>query len=100
MIETQNREIYFMNRMFNHDFYDSLVSSGKINFVDRSIQQPLQNVFHYIRDHNAYLQKIRNIEDEGGDDIPRRVVRYYEMLEIIEIGLPDAIKEMLKKLGV
>ena len=26
------KKYYFMNRMLNHDFYDSLIFSGKINF--------------------------------------------------------------------
>ena len=28
-----NREIFYMNRNFNHDFYDSLIFSGNINFL-------------------------------------------------------------------
>lgn len=85
-----------MSRIFNHDFYDSLVSSGKINFVDRSIQQPIQDVYHHIRDHNTYLQKIRDLENET-DDVTQ-VERYYKLLDHIELVLKSTIPPAIEKL--
>ena len=96
-IKLDSRLVYFMSRMFNHDFYDSLVSSGGINFVDRSIQQPIQDVYHNIRDHNEYLQKIRRIQ-EGTESVSKRAGQYYLMLEAIEAKLLDAIPRTIKKL--
>lgn len=97
-IKTPDGWIYFMNRMFNHDFYDSLVVSGKINFVDRHIQQPIQDVYHRLRDHNAYLQKIRDIEDDlgGGDAFPNP--RYYAGLQIAEKRLLQDIEKTINLL--
>ena len=37
------REIFFMNRNLNHDFYDSLIFSGKINFLKPMLQQRIQD---------------------------------------------------------
>ena len=71
-------EVYFMNRMFNHDFYDSLAFSGKINFVKPELQQRVQDVFYHIKDHNSWLQKIE-LEDRQADD-NRDVFRYHRGL--------------------
>lgn len=42
----------FINRFFSHDFYDSLIFSGKIEFLRSDILLPLQNVYQVIKDHN------------------------------------------------
>ena len=97
-----HKETYFMNRMFNHDFYDSLVFSGKINFLPPKIQQPTQDTFQKIKDHNTYLRKIREIEDDAGEaeDVSKKTTRYYEMLDKIEEELLadiPVVKEKLEK---
>ncbi len=81
-----DREAYFMNRVFNYDFYDSLVFSGKINFLPPEIQQPVQDTFQKIKDHNRHLRKIREIEDDAGEeeDVSKKTTRYYESLSKIE----------------
>ena len=44
--ETDDGKIVsFMNIFFNHDFYDSLISSGRINFLEHDLQQPIQDIF-------------------------------------------------------
>lgn len=43
IIKTKDKKLAFMNRRLNHDFYDSLVSSGKINFLTSELQQPIQD---------------------------------------------------------
>jgi len=95
-------DVYFTNRSLNHDFYDSLVSSGKINFLKPELQQPLQDAFQRIKDHNFYIRKIRDIEDSAdvGEDVGPKIMRYYETLGRIEIMLMDdipKIKERLKE---
>ena len=96
------KEAHFMNRMFNHDFYDSLVFSGKINFLPPNIQQPIQDTFQKIKDHNKYIRKIRDIEDDAGEDedVSKKTARYYEMLDKIEEELLSdipVVKEKLKE---
>lgn len=97
---TDKTEAYFMNRALNHDFYDSLISSGKINFLKPELQQPIQDVFQRIKDHNAFLRKIREIEDktEPAEDISSKTDRYYKMLNDIETTLLDEIPQIKEKL--
>ncbi len=45
-----------MNRDLNHDFYDSLIFSGQINFLEPSLQQQVQDTFKRIKKHNEYLE--------------------------------------------
>ena len=95
---------YFVNRMLNHDFYDSLVFSGKINFLPTRIQQQTQDVFQLIKDHNSFIRSIRDIEDNVGsaEDISSKTKRYYEALHRAEVellaerGIPS-LKTKLKK---
>lgn len=93
-------DVYFMNRSLNHDFYDSLVSSGKINFLKPELQQPLQDAFQRIKDHNFYIRKIRDIEDSSGigEDVGPKTARYYKILGKIEIMLIDDIPKIKEKL--
>ena len=91
-------EVYFMNRMFNHDFYDSLVFSGKINFVTPKLQQRIQDVFHNIKDHNYCLHKIRELEDEGSGGDAAEAARYYRKLSNIDNALLDLIPKIMDKL--
>ena len=95
-----DEEAYFMNRMFNHDFYDSLVFSGKINFLPPKIQQPVQDTFQKIKDHNKHLRKIRDIEDDAGEDedVSKKTARYYKMLHKIEEELLSDIPAVKEKL--
>lgn len=83
------KKYYFMNRMLNHDFYDSLVFSGKINFLPTVIQQKTQDVFQLIKDHNSFIRSIRDIEDRAGldEDVSPKTTRYYEALHRVEAEL-------------
>lgn len=77
---------FFVNKMFNHDFYDSLIFSGKINFLPTKLQQQIQDAFQKIKDHNLYIQKIRDLEDSFAtrEQIKSRLQKYYEGLEVRE----------------
>lgn len=94
-------EYYFMNRMFNHDFYDSLVFSGKINFLPPEIQQSTQDTFQKIKDHNNHLRKIRDIENDAKEeeDVSKKTERYYKMLDKIEKELLSGIPAVKEKLA-
>ena len=97
----QNKqEVYFMNRALNHDFYDSLIFSGKINFLPTTIQQPAQDTFQKIKDHNSLIRKIRDMEDDANmdEDISKKTDRYYEMLSKVEEELLDNIPTVKEKL--
>ena len=58
------KEYFFMNRTLNHDFYDSLIFSGKINFLRPEVQQHVQNTFHQIKTHNEYVDLVLKMKDE------------------------------------
>ena len=83
------KKYYFINRMLNHDFYDSLVFSGKINFLPTVIQQKTQDMFQLIKDHNSFIRSIRDIEDRTGldEDIKPKTKVYYEALDRVEAEL-------------
>lgn len=90
--------------MLNHDFYDSLVFSGRINFLPTPIQQQTQDIFQKIKDHNLFLKKIREIEysTDSYDILSSKTRRYYEFLHKLEVDLlaGDGIillKEKLEK---
>lgn len=92
---------FFINRMFNHDFYDSLIFSGKINFLPTELQQQTQDVFQKIKDHNLYIRKIRELEDSfaSEEQIWSKLKRYHKGLEARERDLVrdiPYIKEALR----
>lgn len=99
-----DKRYFFMNRMLNHDFYDGLVSSGKTDFLPTKTQHRIQDMFQMIKDHNAFIRTIREIEDRAqpGEYIPLKTMKYYEALEKIEIellvscGIPK-LKEKLEE---
>jgi len=64
-----DREMFFMNRNLNHDFYDSLAFSGKINFLRPELQQHIQNIFRQIKTRNEFLALARKMRDEAPDGI-------------------------------
>ena len=92
---SDEEEVYFMNRLLNHDFYDSLVFSGKINFVKPELQQRVQDIFHDIKDHNRHLLKVRELEDVHDDGYKFNVDRHYRMLDSIDGLLRDRIPEIM-----
>ena len=100
VILQDDSEVYFMNRSLNHDFYDSLISSGTVNFLKPELQQPIQDIFQRIKDHNFFIRKIREIEDNSNidDDISSKTSRYYKILGDNEIILIDKIPKIQKKL--
>ncbi len=99
-VESGNEKFHFINRKLNHDFYDSLIFSGKINFLESDIQQPMQDTFQKIKDHNFYIRKIRNIEDRANlpGDTTSKTLRYYKILSKDEEQLLEDIPKMKKEL--
>ena len=93
------KEFFFMNRTLNHDFYDSLIFSGKINILRPELQQQVQNIFSQIKTHNKYIELVMRIKDETTDGrIPEKAYKYYEWLDSNEVRLLKDIPIMLKKL--
>lgn len=92
-------DIFFMNRDLNHDFYDSLVFSGKINFLRHELQQEVQDVFKRIKMHNEYLTLVMKMQDEQEDNsIPEKTYKYYKWMDHTEVVLAKEIPEIQKKL--
>ena len=69
---------FFMNRMFNHNMYDSLIYSGRINAVRAELQQQAQDVFQLIKDHNAALRRMRDFENSKGGDLDEEHYRHLD----------------------
>ena len=93
------RTLYFMNRILNHDFYDSLVFSGKINSLEPEFQQPIQDIFRRIKTHNEYLTRIDHMIERQGDGIaPKSAYRYFKWMDKNEPELKETIRSIMKKL--
>ena len=99
-IKINDNEFYFVRNTLNHDFYDSLINSGKINFLKSELQQPIQDIFQRIKDHNSHMMKIRSIEDNANqnENIDLKTARYYKILEKTESRLLVEIPKMKSKL--
>lgn len=97
--DSNGKEIYYMNRKLNNDFYDSLIYSGKINYLKPELQQQVQNIFSRIKDHNKFLELVRTMQDATPDNsIPEKAFKYYEWLDLNEVILLKDIPLMKKKL--
>ena len=85
------------NKFLNHDVYDSLINSGKINFLQYELQQQVQNIFRMIKRHNQYLQ-ITGDTLNRGENKSANLRPYYEMMETYEQDLLQQIPDILQKL--
>lgn len=85
---------YFMHRTLNHDFYDSLVFSGKINYLHPKIQQKVQDVFRTIKLHNKYIDLVMY------DDNPMspKLHKYIVWMDKHEKLLLDEIPRLQEKI--
>ena len=93
------KTLYFMSKSLNHDFYDSLIFSGRINFLDPDLQQPIQNIFKRIKMHNEFLAITKRMRDQHADDsVPKQAYQYYEWMNEHEVYLNRDIPDMMKKL--
>ena len=90
------RVVYFMGRSLNHDFYDSLIYSGKINFLNPSIQQHVQDLFKRIKTHNTYVDVV--FEMSVGGIVPTQGHKYCEWLHDSERYMQQELPEILESL--
>jgi len=90
-------KVQYMNRSLNHDVYDSLIFSGRINFLRHSLQQQIQDVFRSIKIHNEYTAKVGEMLDRGRTD--EDVYAYYVRLGETEKRLLAAIPGTMEKLA-
>ena len=97
---SDDKEVFFMNRFLNHDFYDSLISSGKINFLEPDLQQQIQSIFKRIKKHNEYLSLAEKIMVGKPEQIPKEIYEYYIWMDGIEEVLSKDIPIMIKRLEV
>ncbi len=97
--ETKSGEnVFFMNRVLNHHFYDSLIFSGKINFLEPDLQQPIQDIFKVIKKHNEYLELTEKIRREKQELFPEETYDYYIWMDEHEKGLLEHIPIVIEKL--
>jgi len=90
-------DVYFMNRFLNHDIYDSLINSGKINFLTYELQQEVQDIFTRIKKHNYYLTLTSEIQDRE-KTITESAYAYYELMGKYEKQLIKEIPDMMERL--
>ncbi|ABK76971.1 hypothetical protein CENSYa_0335 [Cenarchaeum symbiosum A] len=100
----KKKTVHFINMLFNHDFYDSMISSGIINFLDPQLQQSIQNIFRIIKLHNKYLDITTRAPILSAYSVKELSVikeqnqRYYEWMNDAEDALRDKIPDIMKKL--
>ena len=84
----------------NHDACDSLINSGKINFLRYELQQRVQNIFRMIKQHNQYIQSIIDLANQNIDEKRKMELSlpYYKMMIEYERDLLNDIDTILKKL--
>ena len=90
-------EIQCMHRLLNHDVYDSLIYSGKINFLRHNLQQRIQDVFKNVKAHNEYIIKIGEILIR--DKTSTQLYDCYKQMENIETKLLKIIPGAIEKLA-
>ena len=95
---TKKTTIRVMARTFNHDFYDSLISSGMINFLEPELQQPIQDIFKWLKTHNRFLVTALEMSEQDGEKVPQRSHRYYERASADEERLNAEIPKMMERL--
>lgn len=92
------KRLFVMCRGMNHDFYDSLVYSGKINFLSPELQQRIQSAFALIKRHNEYLELTQEISRKMGEPFPKESYQLFEMLDEIECRLLEDIPKIMRDL--
>ena len=92
---------YFVNRDLNHDFYDSLIFSGQINFLDHELQQKVQDTFKRIKNHNKNLEITNKMaEEDANDTAPPKSYPYYAQLDRDERRLKKEIPTIMEQLSM
>ena len=95
----EDMTVYFMNRRLNHDFYDSLLYSGMINFLEPDIQQAIQDTFKRVKMHNEFLNIALEIMDQQSNGkIPNRSFKYYIWMDKNEVRLKNDIPKIKERL--
>ena len=93
-----SRAVCFMNRKFSHDSYDSLIYSGRINFLDPPLQQRVQNTFKRIKTHNKYIDMVRDMVERNNGVVPAAAHYYCEWMDDAEKHLQQELPAMLQTL--
>ena len=99
-LDGNKKTVYFMGRSLNHDFYDSLIYSGKINFLDPTLQQRVQDIFKRIKLHNQYSEVVFQMTESNKGDVPYAAYKYCVWMDNSEKRLQQELAKMLESLGV
>lgn len=97
--EYNGRKYEFVAAFLNHDVYDSLIYSGRINHLDVKIQQTIQDVFAKIKDRNSYVKKIIELEESVNvgkatyEGVSMPASRYCDLVVKYEGEIKDVISE-------
>jgi len=88
----------WMNRQFNHAYWDSLIYSGRLDELEPFMIQPLQDIFLTMIDHNNSLTYINKILANSKETYPAATIGYCEWMDKHEKILLEDIPKMIKKL--
>lgn len=98
VLDGDKKKVYFMARSLNHDFYDSLIYSGKINFLDPSLQQPIQDIFKRIKMHNQYVDAVLGMSEDNDGFVPPKAHKYCAWIDDAEKHLQEELPKILQSL--
>lgn len=96
-VDVEGSVARFMNRDLNHDIYDSLASSGNLNFLEPGLQQMVQFVFRMIKMHNVYTDIVTRELSRGGE-CTKDMASMCKWLEWSEAVMRDNIPELMESL--
>ena len=100
-IEVEGETMYYTLASLHYDMYDSLIFSGKIQLLDKTIQQEIQDVFRIIKEHQDYLRYTFLLRDQSkihNADIDKITDSYYAMIAEDELKIEQLIPKIMKKL--
>ena len=94
-------EKYYTLTFMNHDMYDSLIFSGKIQAINVHLQQKIQDIFRKIKLHHQYLEYVTKLRDDAklnNVNIDETTLPYYGMLADYECELLESIPIVMEEL--
>ncbi|ABK77258.1 hypothetical protein CENSYa_0625 [Cenarchaeum symbiosum A] len=87
----------FMLQFLNHDFYDSMMYSGKLYFLKRDTHRSIQYAFKLIKTYNKYLEMVSPVLIQPEPEL-EEIWLYCKLLEEYQSRIKVAIQESMRKL--
>ena len=100
-IDVKGERMYYTLAFLHYDMYDSLIFSGKIQLLNNTMQQEIQDVFRMIKKHQEYLHHVILLADQSkihDANIDKTTDLYYERIARHELEIELLAPKIMKKL--